>query len=140
MPPLADRIGAPVARFAAIMREGNFSAQLGVKLFEAYPAGTLKMLKIEGGSYKGAKGMEGLGSLCKALNMEPHVANDHDFDAIVCAIAAAAPADAVYSGSELKVQGPMPKGFRIPKSLSFAHINVKIACFEKWMSARRGSA
>jgi hypothetical protein len=37
MPPLADRIGAPVAHFSAIMREGNFRDRLGNGLFETYP-------------------------------------------------------------------------------------------------------
>src|SRR5215210_2498358 len=53
MPAFADRIGAPAARFAAIMRAGNFEPLLGEKLFEAYPAGTLKRLKMEVGRYKG---------------------------------------------------------------------------------------
>jgi hypothetical protein len=96
MPAFADRIGAPVARFAAVMREGDFDAQLGKNLFEAYPAGTLKVLKIEAGQYKGPKGAQALASLCITLKIEPHVKADDDIDAIICAITAAAPCNGLY--------------------------------------------
>ena len=139
MPPFADRIGAPVARFAAIMREGGFAGLLGEKLFEAYPAGTLKMRKIEARRYKGAKGLKALISLCTTLKIEPRVENDDDIDAIICAITAAVPGDAVYDAAALKVQGPMPKGFRIPKSISFTRIGIEVAQFDVWMAAREGS-
>jgi hypothetical protein len=140
MPAFADRIGAPVARFAAIMREGGFAGLLGQKLFEAYPAGTLKKLEINAGQYKGAKGLAALISLCTTLKIEPSVENDHDIDAIICAIAAAAPSDAVHDASAFKVQGAMPKGFRIPKSLSFSRIGKADAQFDRWMAAREVSS
>jgi len=73
MPPLADRIGAPTKRFAAIMREGKFADLLGERLFEAYPDGTLRTLKLKAGSYKGASGVLALQALCGALKVEPHV-------------------------------------------------------------------
>jgi hypothetical protein len=139
MPPLADRIGAPAARFAAIMREGKFAGLLGKTLFEAYPAGTLKTLKIRANGYKGASGTAALDSLCKTLKVEPRVSSDHDIDAIICAITAAAPADAVHDGKTLGVQGRMPKGFRIPKGLSFDRIETAEARFDAWM-AERGAA
>jgi len=136
MPPLADRIGAPTKRFAAIMREGKFADLLGERLFEAYPDGTLRTLKLKAGSYKGASGVLALQALCGALKVEPHVDSDDDFDAIVCAITAAAPADAVHDAKTLGVQGRMPKGFRIPKSLSFDRIETGQARFDTWMAAR----
>jgi hypothetical protein len=139
MPALADRIGAPVARFAAIMREGNFTALLGERLFEAYPAGTLKMLKIKAGKYKGKDSVGALISLCTTLKIEPQVENDDDVDAIICAITAAVPADSVRTANEFKIQGSMPKGFRIPRSLSFAKIATMDASFESWMAAREAS-
>jgi hypothetical protein len=139
MPPFADRIGAPVARFAAIMREGDFFGLLGERLFEAYPAGTLKMRKVRPGRYKDAKGTKALISLCGALKIEPHVENDHDVDAIICAIAAAVPADAVEDVSAFKIRGLVPKGFRIPKSISFTRIGTTVALFADWMAAREAS-
>jgi hypothetical protein len=140
MPAFADRIGAPVARFAAIMREGDFGGLLGQNLFEAYPAGTLKKLKINAGRYKGPRGMKALISLCKTLKIEPHVESDHDIDAIICAITAAAPPNAVHDASAFKVQGAMPKGFRIPKSLSFDRIGTTVAPFDTWVAVREGSS
>jgi hypothetical protein len=140
MPPFADRIGAPVARFAAIMREGGFAGLVGERLFEAYPAATLRMLKIKAGRYKDVKVGKALISLCTTLKIEPLVENDDDIDAIICAITAALPADAIYDANAFMVQGPMPKGFRIPKSLAFRRIGTSVAPFETWMAAREGSA
>ncbi len=140
MPPLADRIGAPAARFAAIMRAGRFAGLLGKTLFEAYPAGTLKTLKVKAGSYKGASGVLALRSLCGALKVEPHVDSDDDFDAIICAITAAAPADAMHDAKALGVQGRMPKGFRIPRSLAFDRIETAEAGFDAWMAGRGGAS
>jgi hypothetical protein len=139
MPAFADRIGAPVARFAAIMREGNFAAAVGERLFEAYPAATLKILKIEAGQYKGTKGAQALTALCTTLKIRPAVENDDDIDAIICAIAAAAPAQGVYDAVALKVEGPMPRGFRIPRSLSFDEVSVQTSPFEAWMCAREAA-
>ena len=140
MPPLADRIGAPVARFAAIMHQGNFTSLLGDRLFEAYPAGTLKTLNIETNSYKGESGATALSSLCRTLKVEPPVESDHDIDAIICAITAAAPADAIHDAKALNVDGAMPKGFRIPKNLSFDRIETSVANFDTWMATRRGAS
>lgn len=140
MPPLADRIGAPVSRFAAIMRVGGFNAFLGEKLFEAYPAGALKALKIEAGRYKGKTGASALISLCKTLRIEPNVESDDDIDAIICAITAALPVDALYELDAFKVQAPMPRGFRIPKSLAFDRIETIIAPFDAWIAAREAAA
>lgn len=136
MPAFADRIGAPVARFAAIMCKGNFGAVLGDKLFEAYPAATLRMLKIKSGNYKGPKGAAALMSLCKTLNIEPHVKSDDDIDSIVCAITAAAPAQEVHNAETFNIEGPLPKGFRIPKNLTFDKIEVGEEDFGGWMKNR----
>jgi hypothetical protein len=140
MPPLADRIGAPVARFAAIVRDGGFASLLGEKLFEAYPAGTLKVLKIEAGQYKGKEGVDALIALCRNLKIKPYVENDDDIDAIICAITAAVPRHAVHDADALGVLGAMPKGFRIPKSLSLDQIITSAAPFDFWMAAREAVA
>jgi hypothetical protein len=140
MPPLADRIGAPVARFAAIMREGDFDGLLGEKLFEACPAGTLKMLKIEAGHYKGEAGADALVHLCETLRIKPRVESDDDIDAIICAITAAAPADAVHDADALGISEAIPRGFRIPTSLSFDQIIISVASFESWMGKREAAA
>src|SRR6185437_549536 len=128
MPPLADRIGAPVARFAAIMRKGNFYDVLGSKLFEAYPAITLKLLKIKT-AYKGKKATEGLVSLCKVLRIQQHIESDDEIDAIICAITAATPSAGLREDDSFGAAGPLPKGFRIPKSLTFDKIDFSVRDF-----------
>jgi hypothetical protein len=133
MPAFADRIGAPVARFGAIMREGNFEHCLGETLFEAYPAATLKMLKINAGRYKGSNGAQSLSKLCAVLNLKPPVENDDDIDAIICAIAAATPIEVIHEAASFEIEGPLPRGFRIPKSLAFEKIEVVTSSFEAWM-------
>jgi hypothetical protein len=93
-------------------------------------------LKIEASQYKGESGAKALISLCKTLRIEPPVDSDHDIDAVICAITAAAPADAVHDAKALRVQGSTPKGFRIPKSLSFDQIKTWVSSFDAWMAAR----
>jgi hypothetical protein len=145
MPPLADRIGAPVARFAAIMRKGNFEDRLGVDLFEAYPAITLKLLKIPA-AYKGKKGAKGLASLCEALKLKPRfesdddLESDDDVDAIICAITAASPLSDLHEANIFEAAGPLPKGFRIPKNLTFNKIEFSIADFADWAQAYEAAA
>jgi hypothetical protein len=140
MPPLADRIGAPVARFAAIMREGDFASLLGTKLFEAYPAGTLKVLKLKSQRSKDQSGAEALIALCRTLKIKPYVETADDIDAIICAITAAVPGHAVHDAIALGLSGTMPKGFRIPKSLSFDQIATSTAPFLSWIAAREAIA
>jgi hypothetical protein len=137
MPPFADRIGAPVARFAAIMRHGNFGHLVGQTLFEAYPAGTLKILKIKANKYKGKSGAENLVALCDELRVKPHVKNDDHIDAIICAITAATPDEQIHEAKSLGIEGRLPLGFRIPKSLSFDGIVVDEADFDDWMTKRK---
>jgi hypothetical protein len=137
---LADRIGAPVARFAAIMREGNFDHCLGRSLFETYPAEIWRRLKVKAGNYKGANGKQGCASLCVALCIEPPSASEHEIDAIICAIAAAAPTEAICDDGDFEnVEGAMPKGFRILKIRGFDKISVATKNFDEWMDARERS-
>ncbi len=132
MPPFADRIGAPVARFAAIMRAGKFGHQLGKRLFEAYPAGTLKLLDIEAGAYKGPNGLDALRVLCGRLNVQSNIESDDDIDAVICAITAATPADRLYDLGRFAIQGGLPKGFRIPARLAFSSVRVTGCAFDDW--------
>jgi hypothetical protein len=139
MPPFADRIGSPVARFAEIMRRGKFFGLLGTQIFEAYPSITLRMLNIDR-RYKGKIGASKLVSLCKNLRIHPNVENDDDLDAIICAITAAAPSSGVHEAAAFKVEAEkMPTGFRIPKNLTFEKIKVATEDFAKWMQTYKVS-
>jgi len=54
-PPLADRLGAPVARFAALASPPQLAdnAVLGTSLFETYPAAALELMGLPREGYKG---------------------------------------------------------------------------------------
>jgi len=145
MAPLADRIGAPVARFSAIMREGAFSDHLGNNLFEAYPAENLRRLRFSG-DYK-AKGLERLNEkraacerLCHHLGISSDRDNDDDLDAIICAMTAVASKDALVSPDELGLDvDRLPKGFRILNRNPFTNIAVTEQDFSTWFT-RLGAA
>lgn len=100
LPPLADRIGAVVARMQLIMK--YFPNELGRSIFETYPAGTLAVLGIKQ-QYKGGAAYwkddrwvpssdksQGLSNLLHELNIigleEGQVITDDQFDAIISAV------------------------------------------------------
>jgi hypothetical protein len=138
MPPLADRIGAPVARFAAIMRQDDFQSRLGDDLFETYPAENLRRLEFPGnykalGSERLAERNAALENLCRRLTFDGICQTDDDLDAIICALTAAAPQDALASAEELGLnQSDLPNGFRILKRNPFRSIALKESDFSTW--------
>jgi len=140
MAPLADRIGAPVARFSAIMRDGGFRDRLGNDLFEAYPAENLRRLCFSG-NYK-AKSSEKLDEkqaacerLCRHLRIDGTCLSDDDLDAIICAITAVVSADALVSADELGLDlDKLPKGFRILKRNPFDNIALTEQDFSTWIT------
>jgi hypothetical protein len=147
MAPLADRIGAPVARFKAIMEVGHFEDALGASLFETYPAGTLKLLKFKGDKYKSKSKHDKNArdaaciALCDELKLQSHnenIKNDDDIDAIICAVAAVAPAQYICVKSDLDLcTGELPRGYRILKNWPFEAIRVTPeAKFDRWLSDR----
>ena len=140
MPPLADRIGAPVARFSAIMRVGNFRDRLGIDLFETYPAENLRRLEFFGnykaqGAEKASERDVALERLCRHLAIDGNCASDDDLDAIICGIAAVAPDDALAPAKDLGIdQSMLPNGFRILKRNPFSNIVLRESDFSTWMS------
>jgi len=104
LPPIADRIGAVVARMRLIMN--YYPDSLGKAIFETYPAGSLALMK-ENQQYKEGKAIwdgslwkpsadgkekanEGLANVLNSLNfvcvLEGIVLTDDQFDAILSAI------------------------------------------------------
>jgi hypothetical protein len=140
MPPLADRIGAPVARFSAIMRVGNFGHRLGIDLFETYPAESLRRLEFFGnykaqGSDRMAERDAAMESLCRYLALDGNCRSDDDLDAIICGIAAVAPTEALAPAEELGLdQRMLPNGFRILKRNPFRNIALRESDFSTWIS------
>ena len=91
MAPLADRLGACVARFKAVLASTELKAELGRRLFETYPAATLALLGLPNKGYKGTTGRELCGAISSKLGFDDCNLLDHEVDAIICAVTAAAP-------------------------------------------------
>jgi hypothetical protein len=101
MAPLADRLGACVARFKAVLGADDLRSKLGRRLFETYPAGTLALLGIANKRYKGTSGRELCSAIAKELEFDDCSLIDHELDAIICAITAAAPTECRLAGKRL---------------------------------------
>jgi hypothetical protein len=141
MAPFADRIGAPVARFAAIRGSANFGGILGTNLFETYPTAIWHKLGIIAGAYKSrqkeqAKARaQACAALCKNLRIEPILQSDDDIDAIICAVTAVAPEDHLCAPEEYGIDR-LPLGFRLLKKNPFEKIRAEQADFCEWMDSR----
>jgi Protein of unknown function (DUF429) len=141
MAPFADRIGAPVSRFAAIMVHAKFGKVLGERLFETYPTAIWQKLGIIAGEYKSrqkerAKARkEACIALCSKLRIEPSLKNDDDIDAVICAVTAIASEDHLCKTEEYGVER-LPCGFRLLKSNPFELIRVNEQNFSEWMDSR----
>jgi hypothetical protein len=100
LPPFADRIGAPVVRFSNINSAINedIGNQCGIRIFETYPAASLKQLGIANSKYKNSiisfeddkwQGGAELASIAHGLGFvseEDTPFNDDDIDASICAL------------------------------------------------------
>jgi hypothetical protein len=100
MPPLADRIGAPVARFQHLLATLP-DDWVGTRIFETYPAESLRLMGLHDMGYKGQSAQFTDGqwrgvSLAEILNRMSVLAtegmqiNDDEFDAMICALAGVA--------------------------------------------------
>jgi hypothetical protein len=136
MPPLADRIGAPVARFRYLLRrleELIGAPLLGARVFETYPAASLKEMGLHAKGYKGksvARFVDGAWSgednaavLAKlAMDLGLHAAHgtsltDDDLDAVVCALSglgAQFRGPALLARVEAKLGAPGPTPWALP--------------------------
>ncbi len=146
MPPFADRIGAPAARFAAIVRHARLESALGDRLFETYPTAIWQKLDIVPGLYK-ARGKERIkeqraacSALCQRLSIAPPLYNDDDIDALICAVTSVAPAIDLWGPDDYKIKSAdLPRGFRLLKRNPFKEIRQTAAEFSEWITNREKS-
>jgi len=113
MPPLADRIGAAVARFQHLLA-GLPDLQLGRHLFETYPALILDLLGLPSTRYKGQpityqdgrwQGGERLSQLAHDLYFSAGDGiqlTDDEFDAVLCALSGIAADAQRLEGDKLR--------------------------------------
>lgn len=101
LPPLADKIGSPVARaqiiLTTIMNQDLKHIRFGDNLYETYPAGSLELNELPRKGYKGQsisfvdgkwRG-ESLATIANGLKLKANnemSLNDDDVDAIICAL------------------------------------------------------
>lgn len=136
LPPLADKIGASVARFAAISRNFDLDRFLGVSLFETYPAPFVRQFpdakdyKLSDRAKEDQKARSCL-ALCRRLNLNIDIFNDDDLDAIICALAAVVD-DSNLFGIQSAVS---PKGYRVLQSNPFCSVEVVTMEFRDWVGA-----
>jgi hypothetical protein len=143
MSPLADRIGAPVARFSAIMRQEKLLDALGSRIFETYPAGILRRQGFVAGLYKSqkkeqvGKKREACVALREFLAIRDDIWNDDDLDAIICAITAVAAGEHLVEPNDYEIAASkLPRGFRLLKRSPFTEIRVKDEAFSSWIGRR----
>ena len=79
MPPFADRIGAPVARFQKILRRAKLRAAVGTSIFETYPAANLRNLQTSRDALRESW-----------RDRERTELNNDEVDAAICALTALA--------------------------------------------------
>lgn len=115
LPPLADRIGTPVARMQNLLR-GVSGDLLGTQLFETYPKASLAFVLGVVPSYKGQTaefsagqwvGEGGLAEVLRRLRVhasEGTVLNDDHLDALVCSLTGVVPAECVLRGPDLEAK------------------------------------
>lgn len=116
--PLADRIGSTVARFAAIHARLEGAAEIGINLFETYPAASLKLMGQTGKGYKPGLchleenrwrgcGIKDTSDAAMAVILErlrisaDDPISDDDLDAAICAITLAVEATSRLEGQAL---------------------------------------
>lgn len=119
LPPLAERIGAPVARYKNLHRFlGDVDVQLGMNIFETYPAASLDLMNLPREKYKGQRAIFSssgwyvpnepdapLGSIATGLRLvaeENETLDDHELDATICSITGVVGEEHVLSGKRLE--------------------------------------
>ncbi len=158
MPPLADRIGSPVARFlnllSSIQRE--FKDPLGKQIFETYPARSLFYMGLRGKGYKKQKVCYSkmkwmshnknkiLTEIVEGLDLtagEDVCLDDNELDAGICAITGIADENHRLQENELTecINGLISNGKRYPAPMGYVLLkkkpDVKINITKKTMKS-----
>lgn len=115
--PLANLIGAPVARFQHMLRAFRETVKDGAlgEVFETYPAASLKLLGLWSSGYGNrranfAKGCWQGGALADILNElgveaeEGMMLDGDEFDALICAVTGLVDVDRRFMGHELSLE------------------------------------
>jgi hypothetical protein len=148
--PLADRLGACVARFQAVIATDELRLELGRRLFETYPAGSLRLMAVPDKGYKGDTGRDLCTSIARVLGLQPCDLSDHELDAIISAVTAVAPDGCRLDGKRLvrrmhemdpftvgtRVGDREPNGYVLLERWPVRRIAIYRDNFETWIKAR----
>jgi hypothetical protein len=117
LPPLADRIGAPVARLLYLMRmpPTDLRELIGTRIFETYPAEALRNLALPSTGYKNQSATmrdgiwtgEGLAEICTGIKLRADDGlsiDDDEVDALLCALTGVAGSDGRLAGEPLAAE------------------------------------
>jgi hypothetical protein len=148
LPPLADRIGSPMARFRHVLAKGRLFDQLGSRLLETYPAASLKRLGCPYRGYKGEKPtcVALRSRIAQTFRVEGCAWNDDELDAAICALTAVSHPNGTIDGDTVLGQFGdevhrklgaavvhAPKGFVLLNQLPDARISLQEADCEDWL-------
>lgn len=148
LPPLADKLGAVVARFQAIMNEAGQWPNLGVRIFETYPSASIRKLGMDSTGYKGAKGASARARHAEALGFS-RVPDEDELDAVICALAAMKICRLDQSALERDVAAGLhatqlpevfplvPKGYVLCAQVPFTEIEINECDFAVWSNSNR---
>ncbi|MCQ6963683.1 hypothetical protein PV02_11620 [Methanolobus chelungpuianus] len=157
LPPFADRIGATVVRFSNInsIINDDIGNQCGTRIFETYPAASLKQIGLNNSNYKNSiisfednewKGDIKLAAIAQGLGFVSNKQislNDDEIDASICALTGVLSSINLLKDNELGIKikteietkigsNPFentnfepPKGYVLIKSLPEVEITLK---------------
>src|SRR5215831_12042114 len=149
--PLADRLGACVARFKAVIATDELRLELGRRMFETYPAGILRLMGTRYKGYKGNAGRDLRNTIARELGCPPCNLSDHELDAIICAVTAVAPDGYRLEGKRLvqrmhkidpftemtPLGDRAPTGFVLLERWPVRRLTVAREDFEPWIKKAR---
>ena len=132
LPPLADKIGSPVARIQNLIRKYDSTntekSPVGEDIFETYPAGSLSLLGYPDSGYKGQRisyidgiwNGDVLAEIANNLNLKADpdtMLNDDDVDACLCALTGVASENHLLQGASLNSEISKRIRKKLPSSL-----------------------
>lgn len=147
LPALADKIGAPTARVANILKAAKLTDAIGTSIFETYPAASLAVMGLQAKGYKGEGNVAALMDIGSKMRISSDVIqNDDDLDAVICALTAIAPAAFQLRGDNLKAHfaskaaklphhSAIPESYVLLRDLPFRDVHVSKCDFATWLNS-----
>jgi predicted nuclease with RNAse H fold len=141
LPPLADKIGAIVARFQGAVAAAGAMDLLGVSLYETYPAASFAKLEIHTRGYKNVAQHDIRQVVCQRIGLADARLSDDEIDAVLCAVTAVSDDSHILEGDRLQASlfGAsndlhVPLGYRLLARLPNIPIEFATDSYDSWMN------